>query len=451
MDDNATVNLSTLPCCPELSLEPCCDVMDMRRRLLFPTTVRDRQERGVAVEVIIHTRFTRCSGPLSLGDIVYSTTLLPGEKVRLATTDRRSRFSFDSETNLSYRSEQMSEEQYRMSALRAIMSDSNSTDNGSSRASDQGAWDFHGDASGGLGFFSVNADSSAHGSHNASSTSEYLREHAAHASMADHMSVEATRKAHSVSVGEVSTRAHQEGESEDHFESSSRQFENPNHCHAVTYLFYRLNKSETIKFELVAIERRVLDPAAPTPVLANPVRAAGQIATIPQEVPATAKARVETQQRALEADALVSGGSAGQTRLATTNVASLLTLQTASRLEPLPPKTRAAALAEVDRLLAEEGLIDVKTGKVSGALVEAISFERMGCLPTAGIVVKGCLDQCDVCEPEVHEKIELDLERMKLENELLKRQIELLDQAQEYRCCPPSPILGCGDAPDPDA
>ena len=34
-----------------------------------------------------------------------TTTLLPGEKVRLATTDRRSRFSFDSESNLSYRSD----------------------------------------------------------------------------------------------------------------------------------------------------------------------------------------------------------------------------------------------------------------------------------------------------------------------------------------------------------
>jgi hypothetical protein len=35
--------------------------------------------------------------------------------------------------------------------------------------------------------------------------------------------------------------------------------------------------------------------------------------------------------------------------------------------------------------------------------------------------------------------IELDLERKALENELLKRRIELLDQAQEYRCCPCTP------------
>ena len=41
-----------------------------------------------------------------------------------------------------------------------------------------------------------------------------------------------------------------------------------------------------------------------------------------------------------------------------------------------------------------------------------------------------------VCEPELSREIELDLERKHLENELLKRRIELLDKEQEYRCCP---------------
>src|SRR6266699_18658 len=276
-----------VPCCPNLEECPPCDIMDMRRRLIFPTSQRGPNDQPISVEVTLHTRFTRCSGPLALGDPVYTTTLLPGERVRLATTDRRSRFSFDSESSLSYRSEQMSEEQYRMSAFRAAMSDQSSTDNGSSRNTDQGSWDFHGDASGGIGLFSASADANAHGSHNASSTADYLRQHRAHASMADNMSVEATRKAHSLSVGEVSTRAHQQGESEDHFESSSREFTNHNQCHAVSFYFYRINKCETVTFELVSIERRVIDPAAPTPILANPIRPIGGIATMPQEVPAT--------------------------------------------------------------------------------------------------------------------------------------------------------------------
>ena len=57
-------------------------------------------------------------------------------------------------------------------------------------------------------------------------------------------------------------------------------------------------------------------------------------------------------------------------------------------------------------------------------------------MPTAGIIVKGCLDECHVCEPTLDEEIALELERKKLENEMLKKQIELLDKSQEYRCCP---------------
>src|SRR5258708_3939154 len=90
---NATPTLTKyedLPCCPELDTSPVCDVIDMRRRLVFPTHARASNERPVRVEVIFHTRFTRCSGPLALGDPVYPTTLLPGEQVRLATTYRRS-------------------------------------------------------------------------------------------------------------------------------------------------------------------------------------------------------------------------------------------------------------------------------------------------------------------------------------------------------------------------
>src|SRR5262249_52937410 len=248
---NDLTKFEDIPCCPALDTEPVCDVIDMRRHLVFPTKVRVESGQPIRVEVIFHTRFTRCSGPLALGDPVYTTSLLPGEKVRLATTDRRSRFSFDSETNLSYRSEQMSEEQYRMLALRAFMTDENVVDRGRDRASSSGSWDFHGDASGGIGFFSVSADTNARGSHNAQSASDYLREHRAHAEMSDHQSVEATRKAHTLSVGEVSTRVHQAGESEEHFESSSRVFSNANKCHAVTFLFYRINKTETIKLELL--------------------------------------------------------------------------------------------------------------------------------------------------------------------------------------------------------
>ncbi len=434
METNITpTKFEDIPCCPNLDTDPVCDVIDMRRRLVFPTLVRTEggQQQRVSVEVTFHTRFTRCSGPLALGDLVYTTTLLPGEKVRLATTDRRSRFSFDSESNLSYHSEQMSEEQYRMSALRAFMTDEAVVDRGSDRASERGSWDFHGDAGGGLGFFSVSADTNARGSHNAASARDYLREHRAHAEMADHQSVEATRKAHSLSIGEVSSREHKEGETQDHYESSSRLFENKNQCHAVTFLFYRINKTETIELEIVSIERRVLDPVAPTPIPANPIRSVGQISTIAQEVPATSKTRLEIEAHGLQSEAQYTQALKTQA----VKSASFLALELGMQ-QPLPRALRDAALAEVDNQLVEAGLIDEVRGPVSQRVQKEFHYVRKTSLPTAGVIVKGCLDDCNVCEPALQSKMQLELERLDLQNQLFKRQIELLDKSQEYRCCP---------------
>ena len=443
-EDRKLTKYENIPCCPDLETDPVCDVLDFRRRLVFQTRVRDQRDQPVKVEVILHTRFTRCSGPMALGDLVYTTTLLPGEKVRLATTDRRSSFSFDSESKLSYRSEQMSEEQYRLSALRTFMSDENVVDRGEDRQSSKGSWDFHGDASGGLGFFSVSADTNARGSHSAESTRDYLREHKAHAEMSDNQSVEATRKAHSLSMGEVSSRTHQSGESEDHFEASSREFSNPNRCHAVTFLFYRINKTETIRFTLERIERRVIDPAAPVPVPANPVRALGQVSTIPQAVPASSKQRLEVETRALQSEALkaqaLSAGVAelgratllaGRVGLSANIAAAALGVD-----QPMPAEVREAALKEVDEQLVRAGLLDKAGGSVSKAAQEELGYRRKTSLPTAGVIVKSCLDECDICEPALHRKTELELEHMALQNELLKKQIELLEKSQEYRCCP---------------
>ena len=413
-----------LPCCPQLDTEPICDVLDFRRRLVFPTPVRGPQEQPVKVEVIIHTRFTRCSGPLALGDIAYTTTLLPGEKVRLATTDRRSRFSFDSESKLSYRSEQISEEQYRLRALRAFMSDENVVDRGNDNYTEQGKWDFHGDASGSLGFFSASADANARGSHSASSTRDYMREHRAHAETSDNQSVEATRRAHSISVGEVSSRTHTQGESEDHFESSSREFTNHNQCHAVTFLFYRINKTETIKFELVSIERRVLDPAAPMPIPANPFRSIGQVATIPQEVPGderTARHHDEPQHRERSEGAGQALASLPRANSGPALREPWVRRQPPPRLgdqTPLADTLRDKALDFVDNELVTQGLLDKVGGVASARPSPRSATSARTSIPTAGVIVKTCLDHCSACEPELEKKIELDLQRMDLQNKL---------------------------------
>ena len=74
------------------------------------------------------------------GDLAYTTTLLPGEKVRLFSTDRRSRFTFDKETKVSYRHAQASEDQFYMASMGREMSDLTITKQGESSSHSWGDW-----------------------------------------------------------------------------------------------------------------------------------------------------------------------------------------------------------------------------------------------------------------------------------------------------------------------
>ena len=94
------------------------------------------------------------------------------------------------------------------------------------------------------------------------------------------------------------------------------------------------------------------------------------------------------------------------------------------------------------------GVIDKVGGDVSPRLQAELGFERTTCLPTQAIMVKGCLDDCNVCETSRQKSIEIDLARKALENKLLERQIELLEKSQEYRCCPAGEKEDNGDEDD---
>ncbi len=168
----------------------------------------------------------------------------------------------------------------------------------------------------------------------------------------------------------------------------------------------------------------------------------GQLATIPQEVPATNAARLDIETRGLQSEALYKQAAkspnlafnrAGFSFLAASGAAAATQLGTQ---ESLSKALRDKALAEVDARLEEEGLLDAKTKQVSKQAQEEFGYERQTSLPTAGVIVKSCLDDCGICEPEVSKRTQLELERLHLQNQLLKRQIELLDKSQEYRCCP---------------
>ncbi|HJZ69032.1 MAG TPA: hypothetical protein VKF81_12985 [Blastocatellia bacterium] len=430
----------TVPCCPKLETEPCCDVLDFHYRQLYhPTVVTGDQRRTVTVEVIIQVRFERCSGPLVLGDLAYSTTLLPGEKVRLFTTDRRTRFTFDSSTKVSYRNEQTSEEHFMMSGISDFMSDITARDSARATNKSKGHFDTHGETNSPIVAAFTGPSIDVSGNYNSESTSDFLREMSQHARSSVRRSEMASRAASTVSVGEVQTRSHAEGESQDHFESSSREFSNPNKCHAVTFFFYQINKTQTIKFTLEAIERRVVDPAVDTKVTNNQFLSRGDVSVIPASVLATDKQRLEVEATgrasvAAEQQVAVSGGIGLQATL----LSPQLTAIGASFVpfEPLPDALRRDALQQVDKQLVAAKLLDKVGGNVSADAQKKISFEAKFCLPTPGLLVKGCLDDCDVCEPTLQKEIELDLERKRLENERLKREIELMDKDQEHRCCP---------------
>lgn len=429
-----------IPCCPPLEPDRVCDVLDFHYRQIHSTTVPagDRRQ-NVQVEVIIHARLERCPGPLTLGDLVYTTTLLPGEKVKLFTSDRRTRFSFDSASKVSYRNEQTSEERSYMASMSDFMSDVSSRDSVKSSNKSKGSAQGHAETSGAIESFFAGPSVDVSGSYSAESSSDFLRELSSHAQSSHRRSEIAVRASNSVSVGEVQSRTHTETESQDHFESSSREFSNPNRCHAVTFFFYQINKLQTVKFTIESIERRVIDQAADTKVTNNSFASRGGVSAIPTAVLATAKDRLEVEaigrnsvaanQRA---DAVnVSGQFAGA------NLAFQPALAAAVFVpEPLTAAVRQKALQQVDERLVAAKLLNQVGGKISDETKRTFSFEQTSSLPTPGTIVKGCFDDCDICEPSLQKEIELDLERKRLENELLKRKIELLDKSQEYRCCP---------------
>ncbi|HET9443370.1 MAG TPA: hypothetical protein VFO65_08595, partial [Acidimicrobiales bacterium] len=285
-----------------------------------------------------------------------------------------------------------------------------------------------------LGFFSIggSASASSYDAQSASTLAHSLSRHAE--SSASHVEV-GTRAAASTSVGSVASRSHSEGESEDHFESASRVFRNPNRCHALTFFFYRVDKCQTLKFELVAVERRVDDPGAPTGVELNPPPPATAVAVIPQDVVATSTSRLDVERMARTSAVERQAFEAGQDRFQTAGLA-LRSAAFAAVPAPIPAALRQAALAQVDEELVAQGLLDKATGEVSDEARRRFGWVREVSIPTPGIRVRGCLDDCDICEDSLDRSIELDLERKALENELLRRRIELLEKSQEYRCCP---------------
>lgn len=407
METQSETRLAT--CCPELAPNDICDILDFHYRLTYPTTVN---QLSVPVEVKLHFRLKRCRGPLALGDLLYTTTLLPGEKVRMFTSDRRSKFTFDTSTKFGYRNTQSSEESFFMQQMSDSLFDTNSRDSTSSSNQSHAHVDGHGDA--GVDILGLGGSANMSGNFDSNSLSTFLGEHSQHAENSFHAAEMGTRKASSTSIGESQSRTHTQSESQDHYESASREFENKNKCHAVTFFFYQINKTQKVTYTLENISLRVIMDTDPTKdftrVSSNPVAQSTGLGV-------TSTTVLATDQRAALHEAV------------------LLLERLASSESRFAANVRDQAIKQVQKELMDAKLLDAN-GKVTPEAVKQYFFEKDSALPTPGILVKGCLDNCDVCEPTLIKEIELELEHKQLKNELLKKQIALLEKSQEYRCCP---------------
>jgi hypothetical protein len=415
------------PCCPQL--EPCepCDRLNTTYRLPYKAVVGNQT---IPVEVTLHYVLERCPGPLATGPLVYTTTLLPGETVRVATSDRHSSFSYDSSSTLSYRHRASSEESFYTAGMAQSLSDISIVDSTRSRSQyHESAVSGGGGAGLDLGFFEIGGSVNA-SSFDASSFAQITRNFTQHARSSHFHTESGVRAASSVSVGSVATRTHTEGQSQDHYESSSRTFHNPNQCRALTFLFHQIVKCQKVSWRLDKITRRVIDDAAPTGVtLAAPKPITGVTIT-PQTVVATSAEGLKAEMTARDAAALRESP--------TRQSQGLLAIDRASRfvvvIAPIPEDVKAKALADVDAQLMRAGLIN-DNGDITEEARLANSREHTLTLPTPGVQVRTCKDECNSCEPELHRKIMLDLEYQELVNKRLAREIELMDRDSDHRDC----------------
>ena len=409
-------------CCPVLKRCQQNVTIHPAYRITHSTLVGDVTVR---VEATWHLTLTRKTGDTMLGPIIKTVTLLPGQSVRLSIQDRSSKFSYDTESSRVHRETNVSSSSYYNAGMASAFSSLSSVTSGREESTHHDS-----SVSGGggvgldLGFFEIGG--SVHGSsHNSSTTSAFLtslsrtsRSQSSHVEMG-------TQAAYSTSVGYVATRTHTEGESEEHSEAATHVYKNENRCHAVNHRFHQLMEEHTVTLTVDEVTLRVLDPTASTgavPIVPRPLTGLGpkseavsvlspKLLTVEAAARAAAIARTSDRQRPVPSP----------TGLAAEDAASLLT-----------PEQHAAALKAVMSDLVKAGLVTAD-GKVTDRAQELYGWTHVLCLPLDGTHVMSCISDCDTCEPELKRRIDLELDRLELQNRHLARTTELMDKDLEHQ------------------
>lgn len=231
---------------------PAKDVIQRDFRHLLWTDA-DGNELKAPVEVLVRTHLERTAGEYVLGDLVYTLSLLPGEQVQMFSTDRRTRFSVDTQTNIGFHASATFEDQMYLSAMDNFFGQLNASQWAHADAGTSGSFQSHGEASNAFESFFSGPEANMNGSFNVNSFADFVGGMSAQASTAHHMSATVTNTASAVSVGAVGIRNNIEGKVDTHVEMNYRSFRNPSRTRAVTFYFFQIRRMHRVRFSVESI------------------------------------------------------------------------------------------------------------------------------------------------------------------------------------------------------
>lgn len=396
--------------CPprEWERDNICDVSILTYR--FTLRIGD-----VPVECVSRYRVERCTETYVLSDLLHSMTLFPGEEVFMSVRNRHSVSRFTEDKSYSASQVSRSSDRIWMETYKNLATDFDQST--SSKLTTSSHSDFEKGSVGGgggfnIGFASIGASGSyTSGSFDANSSQEFVSELHQHLRSSFHQTNQVARDSASVSLTEVNSHREVTSELNDELKVSTRRFKNINSCHTVTHYFYQIAKRQRVKIELIDRSCRAVNDQANTAVIMKPLAlslATNQI--VSQEVDPIKNDGPGPVFAAVAADTI----SRDQLTLKNMNVIATAVFDQAAQ-------ARAEAVAKADALVAE--------------LPDFEPFEQLSIIPTEALYVESELGSCALCEPYVVAQHELELERKTLENRKLRREIELLEQYKDYRCC----------------
>jgi hypothetical protein len=279
-----------------------------------------------------------------------------------------------------------------------------------------------------LGFVKIGGGvSHVSGEFDASSSSEFFSELNQHLRSSFHQTNQVARDSSSVNITQVNSHREATAERDDELKVSTRRFKNINQCHTVTHYFYQIAKRQRVKIELIERSCRAVNEFANTAVRMKPMSLS--LATN-RQVPTAGQATDDGPR-------FVALAAQPQQTLVTRDQAALRNLGRVSLAAfTEAEKARREAVAQADKIMA--------------ALPDVEPFEQVSIIPTEALYVESELGDCMVCEPYVAAKQKLELERLALENRKLRREINLMEQYKDYRCCDGEEVADEDDGDDDD-